>query len=127
MSEKEQTMKEETIGPGWSGMVTRDVIEPLAQAIERQFGNNKHFSTMSDSYYSTSPFPQYKGANANMHRQLEEIKPFLDVSEPYIWIIVRNQWSIHLGTFVCLTQRGIFVERTYRDGSYEVWCWMLEE
>jgi hypothetical protein len=120
-------MKEETLGPGWSGIVTRDVIAPLAQAIERQFGNNKYFSSMYDHYYRASPFPRYKGASADVHRQLDEIKPFLDESEPFIWIIVRNQWSIHLDTFVCLTQRSILVERTHGDGSYEVWCWMLEE
>src|SRR5258708_7876277 len=107
-AQKRNTMKEETIGPGWSGIVTRDVIEPLAQAIKRHFGENKLFSTLFDSYIRTSPFPRRDGAIANRHCRLDEIDPFLDGNDPFIWIIAASvQWSIFLDPFVCLTQRGV--------------------
>src|SRR5205809_950204 len=118
-------MNEKTIGPDWSGIVTRDMIEPLSQAIERQFGNNKRFSVMC---YKNCCAPPLLGAIMERHRQLDEIGPILfDEDEPFIWILAPHQWNIHIGTFVCLTQGSMLVERAYANGRYEVWCWMLEE
>ena len=120
----------DTIGPGWSGFVTLDVIEPLAQAIERQFGHDKKFSTLfhsKDDPFSSSCKQHEKTPVAHVHRHLDEIRPHADPDYPYIWIVSGCQWSIHAGTFVCLTTQGIFTERTFSDSRYEVWCWILED
>lgn len=116
----------DSIKPGWSGIVTEDSIEPLAQAIEQQFAG-KSFSIMSQSHYSNIPFPQGLDANFHRHYRINEIKPlFHDHAPPCIWIVARTNWSIDLGSLVCLSQKGLFVERVVRNG-YQVWCWILEK
>ncbi len=112
------------IGPGWSGIVRKEDIVPLATAIEEQFAG-KLFSTMFHSIVSKSHFTQRAEALFASHQQIDEIKSFPESSHPFIWIIVKNQWSIHTGVSVYLTEKGLFIEKVYSNG-FTTWCWILE-
>jgi hypothetical protein len=111
---------EEKISPGWSGIITREVIEQLAQAIAAQFVG-KLFSTLWHSSIRDPSFPQRSEAVPDMHRHLDKIEPFPDADLPCIYIIAQNNWSILVGSFVCLSKRALLVE-----SEHDVWCWMLE-
>lgn len=113
------------IGPYWSGFLNKDNCVELAQAIEEKFAG-KSFSTLFNSEHSDRWYPKPDAA-FDLHRKLDKIYPVLGNSMgPYIYIIARCQWSLHEVHFVCLTEKGIFVEKIWVNG-YETWAWILED
>jgi hypothetical protein len=108
----------------WAGVVDEENVAALAEAIHQQFAG-KRFSTMDHSHYTSAPGPWNQDeARITTHRMLDKIAA-RHGNDPYIYIIVTNNWSIMAGDFVCLSSRALLVEHV-RGEDHDVWCWMLE-
>ena len=107
----------------WSGVVTPEVMEPLAQAIKEKF-TGRPFSTMFDQRLPEKGQEVLRDTHRRLTREVAYC--FLGDDNSYIRLIAYCQWNIHLGEYVVLSERMLFSEKIYPRGEYKIWSWILE-